>query len=54
MRNKKFEAWFAKWAELNEERVADMWNGKTYEDYRYTVEAAWVAWCAALGFEVTK
>lgn len=54
MRNKKFEAWFSEWAEIDEDQVSDMWNGKSYESYRYTVESAWAAWCAALGFEVSK
>jgi hypothetical protein len=54
MRNKKFEAWFSKWVGISEDRVSDMWNGKSYESYRFTVESAWAAWCAALCFEVSE
>ena len=52
MRNPKFEKWFAKWVDLDPEQVENMWDGRTYEHYRYHVEMAWAAWCAALGFEV--
>lgn len=52
MRNPKFEKWFAKWADLDLEMVENMWNGRSYTSRNYTVEAAWAAWCAALGFEV--
>lgn len=52
MRNTNFEKWFAKWAGLDLEMVESMWDGTTYQHYRYTVEAAYKGWCAALGFEV--
>lgn len=51
MRNRKFEAWFAKHNDLDLDYVAEMYDGETYRSYDYYVELAWAAWCAALGFE---
>lgn len=51
MRNKRFEAFFAKRIGLHERDVAAMFNGQTYVSSSYHVEVAWAAWCAALGFE---
>ena len=50
MRNRKFEAWFAKQSNLPLTDVQQMWKGKTYQSYRYFIELAYDAWCAALGF----
>jgi hypothetical protein len=53
MRNRRFEAWFARRNDLPPETVAAMWDAekRTYTDYKYHVEFAWEAWCTALGFE---
>ncbi len=51
-RNRTFENWFSRKADLPEEMVSEMWNGETYEHYRYNVSLAWAAWQAgARGFQ---
>ena len=46
-RSKRFESWFSRWAGLDLEIVESMWNGEYYRSYKYNVEPAWAAWCAA-------
>lgn len=51
MRNKRFEAWFARRIGVSQGEVAQMFDGTTYTSREYYVELAWAAWCEALGFE---
>lgn len=46
-RSERFEKWFSEYCELDVQKVADMWDGYTYQSYAYNVEIAWAAWIEA-------
>lgn len=59
MRSHAFEAWVdenAEWLHGSNYAAAEFWDdgAKTYAHWKYdSINTAWRAWCAALGFVAT-